>query len=431
MKPVLVFAGTVCALLTLTGSSRAAAPTLHERSLPNGVRVCYLHVEGSADFSTFAFLPLGLAFDDAGRAQWAHLIEHLVLRTTTPGDLTHANAETLPDHMRLDFYGTKNDWREGLRHHAKWLGGTPFTEKSAREEPARANAETAFAIKALSTHKFATAAWNQAARHGRRHAGVKADLLIADRATLEAYRDARLVAPGRTLVCMVGGVEPEDVLAAAGETLGAIRAAAKPVKGVAIKPGHHHATWDLDARHVLLTWPIPGPAENEKAHAALAVLARLAWVRVAQDAELQKWIGPPIAGADLRCPESSYFYVSATCRPGADAAAARKRLADHVAQVILKPDAMAPVAELARALAAELEPIDPAALRAQAPPNVKPGMIEAQVAITWATADYRLEGRRSDVVKAMKSLTSEQLRSAGGKYLSAERCTSVELKPAS
>ena len=102
-------------------SAVAAAPQVSERTLPSGVRIAYLYLEDSADFSTFTFLPMGLAYDEADRTQWSHLIEHLVLRTTHPGPLTNANAETLPDHMRLDFYGTKADWREGLAHHAKWI----------------------------------------------------------------------------------------------------------------------------------------------------------------------------------------------------------------------------------------------------------------------------------------------------------------------
>src|SRR5829696_3109193 len=128
MKTYLVFAGILCALLAT--SVRAAAPTVHRRTLPNGIRVSYLHLKDSNDVSIFTFLPMGLAFDEAGRTQWAHLIEHLVLRTTMPGRLTHANAETLPDHMRLDFYGTRENWREGLKHHARWLAGEPFTDVS-------------------------------------------------------------------------------------------------------------------------------------------------------------------------------------------------------------------------------------------------------------------------------------------------------------
>ena len=115
----------VCTLAaaTMTSSATAAPVTVHERVLPNGVRVCYLHCEGANGVSIFTFLPMGLAADDAGRTQWAHLIEHLVIRTTVEGQLPNVNAETLPDHMRLDYYGKPSDWREGLAHHARWASG--------------------------------------------------------------------------------------------------------------------------------------------------------------------------------------------------------------------------------------------------------------------------------------------------------------------
>jgi hypothetical protein len=127
MPPAIARALTVCTLsvIFLAPSAAAAPVTVHERVLPNGVRVCYLHCQGAKGVSIFTFLPMGLAADDAGRTQWAHLIEHLVIRTTVDGQLRNVNAETLPDHMRLDYYGKPDDWREGLAHHARWLEGLP------------------------------------------------------------------------------------------------------------------------------------------------------------------------------------------------------------------------------------------------------------------------------------------------------------------
>src|SRR5687768_10204991 len=92
----------VCTLLASTPLPAAcAAIEVHERVLPNGVRACYLHHAGAKGVSIFTFLPMGLCADEAGHTQWAHLVEHLVIRTTVPGRLMSVNAETLPDHMRL------------------------------------------------------------------------------------------------------------------------------------------------------------------------------------------------------------------------------------------------------------------------------------------------------------------------------------------
>src|SRR5687767_6502994 len=104
MKTGIGFAGIFCAVIASTAS--AAVPILHERTLENGIRLRYLYLKDSTNVAMFTYLPIGLAFDDADRGQWSHLLEHLIIRTTVPpGEpLKTVNAETLPDHMRLDFY---------------------------------------------------------------------------------------------------------------------------------------------------------------------------------------------------------------------------------------------------------------------------------------------------------------------------------------
>jgi len=416
-------------LLLAVQSVWAAAPAVHERTLPNGIRVAYLHVKDSADFSICTFLPMGLAFDDVDRSQWSHLIEHLVIRSTHPDALANVNAETLPDHMRLDFYGTKADWREGLAYHAKWLGGAPFTDESVRVEPGRANAETAYTVKAMATHKFAMAAWNQACRFGRAHVRVTGDLQGASRAALEKYRDERLVVPSRTLVCMIGGVEPEQVLAAAGESLGGIKSTAAVPKTAAVKVGDVRATWDLDARHMILSWPIPGPEKDAKTYATMLVLARLAWMQLTPPNATQPAAGMTIVAADLHCPESSYFYVSTSQGPDADWAKARKQVDDTFAALGRPNEPMPLLPMVAAQLAGEMQAQDPAALAAQVPPNFRRGLIEAQCMVTWGSAAYRLGAARQDVINSLARVTPEQLRAAIGTYVKADRRTTRELRP--
>src|SRR5688572_3205797 len=125
MRTLILFALILCAFST---PCLSAPPTIHERTLDNGLRLRYLHLKDSTHVSMFTFLPIGLASDDPDRAQWSHLLEHLIIRTTVKGPLTTVNAETLPDHMRLDFYDTKDNWQQGLTHHVKWLSKLPFTD---------------------------------------------------------------------------------------------------------------------------------------------------------------------------------------------------------------------------------------------------------------------------------------------------------------
>ena len=86
-------------------------------TLENGIRVLHIEFADSDNVSIFTFLPLGLAHDEPGRSQWAHVLEHLVLNSTGPIDYRTTNAETQPDHMRLDFYGTTENWLNGFRMH--------------------------------------------------------------------------------------------------------------------------------------------------------------------------------------------------------------------------------------------------------------------------------------------------------------------------
>src|ERR1051325_9881603 len=90
----------------------AAAPAGKSWSLTNGIRVVSVYFPNSTNISIFTYSPMGLASDGPKQAQWAHLVEHLVIRSTVPDDSSTANAETLPEHMRLDFYGNISNWKE-------------------------------------------------------------------------------------------------------------------------------------------------------------------------------------------------------------------------------------------------------------------------------------------------------------------------------
>ena len=118
MKCASIFAAIGLSLGTFAGCARSnpAAPAV--KTLANGIRVVNIHIPASTNVSIFTFLPLGLANDGPGKTQWSHLVEHLVIRSTNPS-LRIANAETQPDHMRLDFYGSLNTWKTGVDHHRR------------------------------------------------------------------------------------------------------------------------------------------------------------------------------------------------------------------------------------------------------------------------------------------------------------------------
>ena len=131
----------LCSLILPATHISAEQITLTSTKLPNGVRLTCIQVPDSHNIAMYSILPIGLAADDANRAQWSHLVEHLVVRTTMPNDMTHGNAETLAGQMHLDYYGPVESWREGLSHHKRWLVGIPFTETTLKAEAPRANGE--------------------------------------------------------------------------------------------------------------------------------------------------------------------------------------------------------------------------------------------------------------------------------------------------
>ena len=310
------------AALSLASAPGSAQPALH--TLSNGVRVVVIHFPTSTNVSIFTFLPLGLSGDPPGKTQWSHLIEHLVVRSTSPDDLQRANAETLADHMRLDFYGNTTDWKDGLSHHGRWLEGPRFTSETLAGEKPKVISECDFTSRNFATHKFALAAWAHAARYSNAHVGLKADVLRATLPELQGYADQHLFVPQRTTVCVVGGVDPPTFLAEATRQLGHLTSGAKPVPRVTPRSGNLDVTWDLDARHLLLVWPLPNFADAD--FASLMAAAQWLTIQYFSDAQLKKLTGHTFAGADLATPEGNFFYVSASLRPDATFTNVEKRL---------------------------------------------------------------------------------------------------------
>lgn len=427
MKALLCFALWVCAL-----SAPAFADDLQVKSstLMNGIRFTYLYVPNSKSFSMITFVPIGLAADDAHHAQWSHLCEHLTIRSTIAGDLQNANAETMNDCMHLDYYTTADKWREALSHHQRWLQCLPVDEQTIKLEAQRANSEADTTAQNLASFKFAVAAWDQAFRHGLDHAAVKQDLLDAKLAEIQRYREQHLFVPGHTVVCAVGGVDPKELTAAVAESMGKLTSAAKPrPAGIEPKPKDATVSWDVNARQLMYSWPIPGMQKPDD-YAALLTAARLLMVKGSQDAELQKFAGPfVIGGADLNSPEGEHFYLSVTLRPGADAGAARKELDGYVQSLATAPDLrqMAPL--VSKQLATELKPDMFQALRAQAADPSQMGQMEAQLAIWWGMGDFHYGDQRRSIIQAFEAVTSEAVGAVVKKYLTNNARTVLLIVP--
>ena len=363
-------------------SAQLARASVEERVLTNGIRLGVCAVSGETNVSIFSYLPLGLAKDAAGQAQWSHLVEHLVIRSTMGESLAEGNAETLPDHMRLDFYGTTRNWREGVSHHRRWLEGAAFTEESLRAEKPKVNQECDFTARNFATHKFAVAAWDQAWRHGVTNVALKGDVERATLAEVRRLRDEHLVVSNRVTVCVAGGLDAATVFGEFEKELGGLKLTGSDVAAVKLRDGAREfgVKWDLEARHFLMTWPIPDFRSEE--YADLMVAAQGLNMRLNMDAELRKSFGMAVAGVDLATPEGTYFYVSASLRPGVSFEKARQSVVEKLKGLASDRELAGMSPEIGKQMASMMMEIpDAAVLKAQTPAGMSGGMMEGNVGL--------------------------------------------------
>lgn len=409
-------------------SSAAEKPTAESATLANGIRVIAVHFPGSTNVAIFTYLPMGLASDGTQQSQWSHLVEHLVIRSTVPADSPMANAETLPDHMRLDFYGHIGNWEEGLKHTGDWLRGVPFTEQNLITEKPKVNSECDFTVKSLATHKFAMAAWSQGYRHDQKHAAIRGDITKATLAEIQEYRDERLVVLTNTLVCIVGGIEPVKVLDAFAAKLSSIRSEAKPVAPVKVRPGRREMTWDLDARHLVLTWPIPAADHGD--FPALLVAAQWLNMQFFSDQELTKLTGMVFAGADLTTPEGNFVFVSAALRPGASFEAVSEKIDRHLQQLTSGKGNLSLIPMIGKQLAESLTTLpDPAGMKGQLSANMTPAMLEMNVGLQWGMNEFRYGAQKVAFARKLNSANIERVQGAARRRLSPNECSVTTIRP--
>ena len=415
-------------IIPISCSRSADKPVAGSFALPNGIRIVSIYIPNSKNVSIFSFLPMGLAGDGPGQAQWSHLVEHLVIRTTIPSGSQQGNAETLPDHMRLDFYGTIDNWQQGLSHHVRWLERVPFKQQNLQAEKTLVNSECDFTAKRLATHKFAIAAWAQGYRHGQKHASLKGDVNKATLSEIQKYRDMHLSVLNKALVCVIGGIDIQTIKPIITEKLGMLKSDAKEHEPVKAHIGNHNMTWDLDASHLVLTWPIPEVSHSD--YPALMVAAQWLTIKFFSDADLKKITGMVLAGVDLIVPEGNFFYISASIKTEVPFEDVHK-IIEHYLQTLRTPSAVPPEAAfIGKQLSYQLTNLtDPAAIKAQAPKNVSDAMIEGNIGLQWAMNDFRYGGHRKLLAKKLATVSLSHVHQATQKYLTTAKCSICTLRP--
>lgn len=419
----IVILGAGCDRLSATASS------INVSVLTNGIRVVSVHFPASTNVSIFTFLPMSLTSDGPNQAQWSHLVEHLLIRSTMPANSPQANAETLPDHMRLDFYGNTENWQEGLSHHRRWLEGVPFTEASLAAEKPKVIAECDFTARNFATHKFAVAAWSHGFRHGAKHVALKGDVTKAALADVQRLRDERLAVSNEVTVCIVSGLDAKAVFAEAEKQLGDLRLHAALSPALKAVSTNLDLTWDLDARHLLMTWPIPDFRQPDTA--ALMVAAQWLNMQLASDSDLKRQVGMAFAGADLTTPEGNFFFVSASLRPGADAEAVRKAILKQVERLATSAGESSQAALIGRQLAASLTEIpDPQTIKAQAPPGMSLAMLEGNLGLQAGMHEHRYGAHRKLLAQQLADVSPRKVQETSRTLLSLDKSAVCTIRPA-
>ena len=305
---------TLLATFAWIGTPPTDAAVWEHFSLPNGIQVSSLVVEDAESQSFFTLLPLGLLADDAHRAQYAHLVEHMLIRSTDPDGLEvdgiRLNGETSALTLRLESIGPVERWRESLERHARWVAADSFDEQVLAVEQQRIGQEEAGTTASGFTAKWADAAWNQVIRHGLTHAAVHNDPASATVDDLREYVRRRVPVSDDLRFVSVGPVATEELRGLLEATLGRLEPQnAEPRESTFDgSPMHREATWDLDARHYIEWYPLPdrGPADR----VGSVVLSQLVMVALSQDADLQAHGIRALAGADLVTPEGRFLKLT-------------------------------------------------------------------------------------------------------------------------
>ena len=408
----------------------AAPPEVTRFTLSNGIKVVNLYVENSTDVGIFSYLPLGLVTDGKAKTQWSHLIEHLTVRTTGPIDFKTSGAETMADNMRLDFIGNTDNWTQGLKRHAKWLSGLPFSAESLAEELPNALSEIDTTEIRLATHKWAFAAWNQVFRHGETAISMRGDVQSAQLSELQEYRDLHLVQANRVLLCVIGGVKAETLQPVMEAQLGSINLTAKtlpPVTATSETAKDQVATWDINVTHYMETYAIPN-VENRD-YPVLYMASLLLRVACMQDTQLKELTGHVYCGVDLITPEQIYLYVSASLKSDIDIETVKQRIGQLINR-LKQPANNAQVPMYAQFLSMELSsPPDMTMVMQQKPAGMTETTMLGAIGLQWGMLEYQYGDGLPKFASALANVSADDVADVVNRYLTADARRTLLLTP--
>lgn len=405
--------------------------------LENGVRLAVLWVEDAPRQSTFTFLPLGLYHDPADRAQYSHLAEHMLIRSTDPEALEvdgiRINGETTGPLLRLETLAPPDKWRQSIERHVRWVTSREFEAEVLEREKGRIQGEEQSTTDRGATGKWAMAAWAQVVLHGREFAAVHGDVAEADVESIETYvADNVRIGPG-VFVVSVGPIAPGEIEQALGRafaqhptTAGGPRPSAAQ-RGPAIwEFGDGQAGWDLEADHYIEWYPLPagGPAEVA---AAILLGNRIGMALMTSEHSALSG-GKALVSSDLTTADGRALMVSVALAPDTDLDALREGIRAGFESALKsgwgRPDLSQSIAMMARETSGLPDFI---ALRKRFQGRGTVELIEAQITLNAAVQELASGMSLPELSAAFEALKVRRVEEIAHSYLKVERRSSLRL----
>jgi predicted Zn-dependent peptidase len=244
---------------------------------------------------------------------------------------------------------------------------------------------------------------------------------------VQAQRNEHFAIPGQVTVCVVGGVDTASALATVKKLLRDLELKGKPVALVKARSGNLDLTWDLEARHLLLTWPIPEFGQPD--YAELMVAGQLLSMQLASSPNLNQQTGMALAGADLITPEGNFFYISAALKPGATFEEVRAQLQSSLDKLSAGTD-LDQAAAFGKQLSFSITQVtDPGAFMSSLPPGMTSAMMEANIGLMFGLNVHRYGPMREALARNLSATTPAKVREAVQKYLSGAACSVCTIQP--
>ena len=429
-------------VVVASGIAGDGSAALIESELSCKARLSVLETSATPTQTFFALLPIGLADDAAGKTQWSHLLEHLLLRSTDPVGLSDGtivfNAETMAAGMHLDVHAPLADAPRAAAKLCGWLRLSAIDPAVLAREKQNALAEVDSTSANGFTHKWAAAAWCQVVRHGAKSAAVRGDVAAATPEALLEYAKSRVaIGPGLRIVA-VGPMKATDVKALFERELGAPVIAADPALPKASAPppaapkklatGDLAATWDLPAAH-LLEWYVAPDAKPADRLAAMLVANQLT-MALQSDPELQREKIVALASADVVAAEGRVLLLSASLADPTDRPVALAGFQRAIGKLGDAPMPGVSFEQYLTMVKAELSGLPDFAAQRRLLAG-RPGLelLEAQMVLNLATREQQGGLALAAMSDAAKTLDAKQLAEWRTRLFTAERASRLLLTP--